>query len=145
MNAIDYAAHCRIIDATLKADEMRRTAEAEERQRQAAHAELMRRMKNGETLTDVLMEQMPKTPDKTAEEQQSDRAFVSLCRAQNPFTRRFRNLSHQIALIEIDKATADELIEAAKLEDVDLARANPGLGDADRKKLAREIAKQLEG
>ena len=145
MNGIDYTAHNRAIDAALKAEERRRTAEAEEQQRQAAQAELLRRMKNGETLTDILMEQMPKTPDKTAEEQQSDRAFVSMCRAQNPFTRRFRNLSHQIALIEIDKATADELMEAAKLEDVDFARANPGMADADRAKLASEIAKRLAG
>lgn len=141
MNEIDYSAY-NCGTAALKAEERRRMAEAEEQQRQAAHDELLRRMKNGETLTDILMEQMPKTPDKTAEEQQSDRAFVSMCRARNPFTRRFCNLSHQIALIKIDEPTADELREAAQYEDVDFTRANPGLADMDRAKMAKEVVTQ---
>lgn len=142
MTVQDNAADYRSMQYALMEHERRRLAEQKAAERQAASEEMLRRMKAGETLTDVLLSQMPKH-DKTAEEQQSDRAFVSLCRAQNPFTRRFRNLSHQIALVEIDKATADELIEAAKLEDVDFARANPGMADADRAQLASEIARRI--
>ena len=143
MTPTDNTAECRAIQYAIMEQERRRIAEQQAAERQAANEEMTRRMKAGETLTDILLSQMPRTPEKTAEEQQSDLAFVALCRAQNPFTRRFRNLSHQIALVEIDKDAADELIEAAKLEDVDFARANPGMADADRAQLSDEIARRL--
>lgn len=114
----------------------RRREEAEEA---ATRAELKKRLEAGESLTDILLSQQPKPPQKTADEKEHDAVFVNLCRTQNPFTKRYGNVSHQLRLVQIDKAAADELREAAQYEDVDFTRANPGLADMDRAKLAKEI------
>ena len=128
--------------AMKRAIQMQREREREEAERRKdaeMGEELKRRMKAGETLTDILMSQQPKPPQKTADEKEQDAAFVSMCRTQNPFTKRYGNFSYQLRLAQIDKPTADELREAAQYEDVDFTRANPGLADMDRAKLAKEI------
>ena len=46
-------------------------------------------------------------------------------------------------LDRIDKKAADELKEAAQLEDVDFSRANPGITDKAIDTLAKTIAKKV--
>jgi hypothetical protein len=120
-----------------------------EKQRKAeesarARAELEKRLKGGETITDILKSCRDNTPPpKTAEEIASDREFVQRCRLKNPYTKRYMNITNQIMLDRIDKKAADELKEAAQLEDVDFSRANPGITDKAIDTLAKTIAKKV--